>query len=268
MSNQLRKLRELAKTEPKKAIKIAMDSFGIRPQTMPSEEAKLILAKGKTIDFADGIVATEWGSGKTIALFHGWGAQRGRLTGFVEPLLSAGYRLVAVDARAHGDSAGDKTNAVDYAEMVLAVSKEIGDLEAVIAHSMGAGAAVYALRLGMQVDKLVLLAGAYNWEYQIKIFAKMMGFSPELQDDFYSYARNMINQDDAWGNVAPFASSFKQEALIFHDKEDKTVPYQDSLELAQNWQNSKLISLQGLGHSDLVTDKGVIKKSVDFICDK
>jgi len=152
--------------------------------------------------------------------------------------------------------------------MIVKLSREIGKLEAVIAHSMGAGAAVYALRLGMQVEKLVLLAGAYNWEYQIKLFAKMIGFSPELQEDFYNYARTMINQDDAWGNVAPFARDFKQQALIFHDPEDKTVPYQDSLELAQNWPNSKLVTLQGLGHSDLLSDEKVIKQAVDFIVAK
>ena len=265
MSNQLRKLRELMKSDPDKVISVAMDGFGVPPQTVANEAAQVILNKGKDISFADGIVATEWGRGKTVVLFHGWGAQRGRLTGFVEPLVDAGYRVVAVDARAHGDSAGDKTNAVDYSKMVLAVSKEISDLEAIIAHSMGAGASVYALKLGMQVDKLVLLAGAYNWEYQIKIYAKMMGFNQDLQESFYQYARNMINDSDDWGNVANFATDFKQAALIFHDPEDKTVPYQDSLELARNWPNSKLVTLQGLGHSDLVTDPGVIKQAVEFI---
>lgn len=265
MSNQMRKLRELAKTNPEKAIEIGLEMFGIPPQTVPSPEAKAILEQGKTINFDGGIVATEWGSGKTIALFHGWGAQRGRLTEFVKPLQIAGYRIIAVDARAHGDSAGDKTNAVDYSHMVLELSKKMGDLEAIIAHSMGAGAAVYALELGMQVDKLVLLAGAYNWEYQIKVFAKMMGFSLDMQDKFYEHSKTLIDNTTDWGNVARFAANFKQSALIFHDSEDKTVPYQDSLELAQNWQNSEFVTLQGLGHSDLVTDKDVIAKSVDFI---
>src|SRR5688500_1270370 len=44
------------------------------------------------------LAVTTWGSsGQTILLMHGWGGSRAQMTGFVDPLLSSGYRVVAYD---------------------------------------------------------------------------------------------------------------------------------------------------------------------------
>jgi len=44
------------------------------------------------------LAVTAWGSsGPTVLLMHGWGGARAQMTGFVDPLLFAGYRVVAYD---------------------------------------------------------------------------------------------------------------------------------------------------------------------------
>ena len=62
---------------------------------------------------ADGELAvTTWGeSGSAVLLMHGWGGARAQMTGFVNPLLSAGFRVIAYDQPAHGESAGTRTTA-------------------------------------------------------------------------------------------------------------------------------------------------------------
>ena len=41
------------------------------------------------------LAVTTWGDGgPTVLLMHGWGGARAQMTGFVDPLLSAGYRVV------------------------------------------------------------------------------------------------------------------------------------------------------------------------------
>ena len=265
MQEQLKKLQELSETKPEMAVKIALDYFARPPKTNASKEARKVLAKGKDVKFKSGIAATEWGTGKTIALFHGWGAQRGRLYSFVEPLLQKGFRVIAVDARAHGDSVGEKTNAVDYSEMILELVPELGDVYAAIGHSMGAGALVYAIYKGFYLQRAVLLAGAYNWEYQIKFFAKSIGFSDELQDAFFNHIRSLRKEIVDISNVAPLAKDFEQKALIFHSQEDERVPFVDSELLAKYWKGSEFVVLDGLGHSNLLEDKAVVAKTVDFL---
>jgi hypothetical protein len=44
------------------------------------------------------------GDAPIVYLLHGWGGYRGQFSAFVEPLTSAGFRVVAIDALGHGDS--------------------------------------------------------------------------------------------------------------------------------------------------------------------
>ena len=68
-----------------------------------------ILERGNNIRirFEGGELAvTTWGDGPAVLLMHGWGGARAQMTGFVDPLLAAGYRVVAYDQPAHGESNG------------------------------------------------------------------------------------------------------------------------------------------------------------------
>src|SRR5512143_2769531 len=69
------------------------------------------------LPFADGELAvTRWGeSGPAVLLMHGWGGSRAQMTGFVAPLLAAGFRVVAYDQPAHGESDGPMTNLLEIA---------------------------------------------------------------------------------------------------------------------------------------------------------
>ena len=50
------------------------------------------------------LAVTTWGEdGPAVLLMHGWGGARAQMTGFVIPLLDAGYRVVAFDQPAHGE---------------------------------------------------------------------------------------------------------------------------------------------------------------------
>lgn len=50
------------------------------------------------------LVTEAWGSGDPVYLLHGWGGWRGQLGAFVDPLVAAGRRVVALDTPSHGES--------------------------------------------------------------------------------------------------------------------------------------------------------------------
>jgi pimeloyl-ACP methyl ester carboxylesterase len=76
---------------------------------------------------------------------HGWGGARAQMTGFVEPLLSAGYRVVAYDQPAHGESTGTATNILEITPTMDLVMQKEGPFESIIAHSFGTLITSYAL---------------------------------------------------------------------------------------------------------------------------
>ena len=88
------------------------------------------------------------GSGATDQRRCCWftvGPGRGlQLGAFVEPLVEAGYRVVAYDGPAHGESPGRRTNIFKLTEGLMAVADAVGPLSGVIAHSLGTTAVLLA----------------------------------------------------------------------------------------------------------------------------
>jgi hypothetical protein len=62
-------------------------------------------------------------------------------------------------------------------------------------------------------------------------------------------------------NPAHLLTEIHSEILIVHDKHDPTIPYTDSRELSNEFQNIALHTTEGLGHKRILTDESV----VDFI---
>src|SRR5262245_1072062 len=89
----------------------------------------------------------EWGdAGSVVLLLHGF-LEHAHAWDWVAPqLVAAGYRVLALDWRGHGDSewigAGGYYHFPDYAADVAGVVRAIGGPVALVGHSMGAGGAV------------------------------------------------------------------------------------------------------------------------------
>jgi alpha-beta hydrolase superfamily lysophospholipase len=104
---------------------------------------------------ADGISLAGWIASPeeprgTVALFHGMRQSRGQMLGRIEFLLRAGYRCVAFDHRAHGQSGGRRTSfgwheAHDVAAVARFVAERWPDQpRAALGVSMGAAALCFA----------------------------------------------------------------------------------------------------------------------------
>ena len=128
-----------------------------------------------SVERGDGLVLAgeAAGDGLPILLAHGLTATRRNVVQGSRHLLGRGRRLVAYDARGHGDSSPARDpGAYDYADLA-------GDLEAVLdsqsidraavaGSSMGAATAVrFALDHPERVDALVLITPAYRGAGQL-----------------------------------------------------------------------------------------------------
>lgn len=100
-------------------------------------------APGVTIDYFAA------GEGRPVALVHGITESRRTWDPLVAPLIAAGYRVIAVDLRGHGDSSriGPYDLATMAGDLGAVLSSEGADDALVVGHSLG-GAVVSAYAAG------------------------------------------------------------------------------------------------------------------------
>ncbi len=83
-----------------------------------------------------GLAAIDVGEGPLVVLLHGVGLRAEAWGGQIEPLVSAGYRVVCPDMLGHGETEFSEPNGLDsYADPVVAALREPAVL---VGHSMGA----------------------------------------------------------------------------------------------------------------------------------
>ncbi|HEV2755162.1 MAG TPA: alpha/beta fold hydrolase [Actinomycetota bacterium] len=206
------------------------------------------------------------GSGPTVLLVHGWGERAASLGAFVAPLVAAGYRVVGMDVPAHGGSSGSRTDGFEVAEAIRGVCDEIGDVRGVVAHSMGAMTATYAVSQGLALDALVLLAPSVRLDSALETFAGMFKLPPAATIGL----RRTIDRRygaDVWARFSGPALAGKVDlpALIVHDRDDPQVALADAVELAAEWTGARLVTTEGLGHGRILRDPRVVEEVVSFL---
>ncbi len=232
-----------------------------------SEQALLEQATSCSIPFGSiNINAFRWGTGSTILLVHGWGGYGLQLGAFVTPLLNAGYQVLAFDAPAHGSTAGEQTSGLEMAQAIATVAQHQGSIEGIIAHSLGAASTTLALSTGMKARKVVYLGAICRLSNNATIFAKRARLSPETEVAFRRLFEVQFGPD-IWQRFAVdrTAKNLSIPALLFHDRSDREVPFEESNAIAQAWPEARLIETSGLGHKRILRNEFVIQQTVDFM---
>lgn len=231
-----------------------------------------VLERGNNyrLAYAGGELAvTTWGeSGPAVLLMHGWGGARAQMTGFVEPLLSAGYRVVAYDQPAHGESDGAMTNLLEIAPTMDVVEKREGKFDAIIAHSFGTLITSYALvKQNFPPPSKLVYFGAFN---QLLESLPRFQVLANLPDEIIDGLRNMIYENFGRGVLDAIVNETLVQqinipALMFHDKSDNVTPVEDSRAIAQVWKTAEFIETDGLGHRGALQSKEIHEQVVKFL---
>lgn len=231
-----------------------------------------ILARGNhdRVPFEGGELAvTTWdNSGPNILLMHGWGGSRAQMTGFVDPLLSAGYRVVAYDQPAHGDSDGKLTNLLKIAPTMNLIARQAGEFDAIIAHSFGTLITSYAIvHLNLPLPSRLVYFGAFNRLMDsFPRFQVMAGLPDEIMDGFRNRLYEDFGQDVLEAIVhEKLVPQVHIPALMFHDVADNVTPVEDSRAIAKAWKRARYIETEGLGHRGALQSKDIHEQVIKFL---
>jgi pimeloyl-ACP methyl ester carboxylesterase len=209
------------------------------------------------------------GEGPTILLVHGWGERAATLGALVHPLVARGYRVVGVDLPAHGDSPGRRTNMLEEAAALIEIEEQLGDIYAVVAHSMGSAVTTIAIDEGLAPRHVVAIGPAVRLEHALHTFAELWRIPPKALDGLRRRIERRFGAT-VWEDLAAdhLVQRFELPALIIHDAEDDQVAFSDGERLASRWPGARFVATEGLGHVKVLGNDGVIDEIARFLARK
>jgi pimeloyl-ACP methyl ester carboxylesterase len=255
----------LGRLSPALAGRLAAALFA-RPRrhARPAREHELI-ARGDPLPLPDGLRATAWGAGPAVLLVHGWEGRGAQLGALVDPLVAAGYRVVALDGPAHGDSAGRSTTDPEFAAALEHVRDSIGPLAAIVGHSFGGFTSLLAVSRGLGADRLVIIASPSSVPDVLDDFVRLIRLPRRALPSMVRALESRVQAPMASFAIEAFASEVTIPVLIVHDTEDHEVPYANGTRLAALLPGARLVTTNGLGHRRILFAPGVVAAVVEFI---
>jgi pimeloyl-ACP methyl ester carboxylesterase len=264
-------LNGLAAISPYLAGHIAFDLFGKpRPRKPKPEELQFLATADLHYEMINGrkVALYHWGfRGPVVLLVHGWESHAGRWRKLASPLVQAGFQVLAPDAPAHGRTDGRRFTMVHYAGILQSLMKRFGPMHAVVAHSVGGAASIWAMgnmEPSLRPQKAVILAAFSELELVINNARQLFGASPKLSQAFDRYVENRFGHPPSYFSPAKASTQLGDVAgLLIHDRNDKVTPFDESLALERHWPGVQLIATEGLGHG--LTAPAVWEMILDFV---
>jgi len=258
-----------ARLAPGLAARIGVRLFSMPPHFSVKPELAALLNEATrsqlTVRGLPAVVHHFPGTGPRVLLLHGWGGHSVQMAGFIPALRQAGAEIVAIDAPGHGAARGRLSTMFHFADAVALAAEQFGRVDAAIAHSLGSTALAWAMRSGLTVPRVVLMAPMPAPIATLPRFCRFIGAPPRLSRRMISVleARYQVQANEAslYAMLPRLASQF----LLVHDSDDTQVgPHE--VDRLQRLVPERMLSYatRGLGHARILNDPAVIKAAVAF----
>ncbi len=205
------------------------------------------------------------GKGPKIVLVHGWSSRATNFYEIIEKLTLSDYDVYAFDAVAHGESKGIITNIPELIKTLEELIQEWGPVEAILGHSGGGFASAYVVAQNPQIKKLILISPFNKVTDVFKKYFEMIQLGEKARLLMIGYFNNLTGKkvQELSGELS--AQAIRAKTLVIHDRNDKEVQVEDSIDIAKNLKNGQLILTEGLGHRRILRDEMVINELVNFL---
>jgi pimeloyl-ACP methyl ester carboxylesterase len=255
----------LGAAAPRLAGRMALRMFRTPQRHHRPGWEKQIAERGQTLHVGANLAAHAWGSGPIVLLVHGWEGRGTQLGMFVEPLVERGFRVIAVDNPAHGESSGTRTDLIECTEALRRVARDLGPLAGVIGHSLGGAVTTLALERGLDAKAVVLISMPSSVRDVIARFARVAGLNERSARAFRELMEEQTGVTLQDVEIFERVAGLRVPALIVHDRGDHEVPFHHAERLAARWPGAQLTVTNDLGHRRILKDADVIRRAVAFV---
>lgn len=263
----------LGRIFPKKAGAIAYKLFTTPRVRARHNSSDSIIESARVFEFLYAkrmLKVYEWGSGdKVVLLVHGWESRGTAMRTFVPNLLAQGYRVVAFDGPAHGNSGGKRTNLPNFAGAIKAVINHIGGVDSIITHSFGGPSTMYALSAidnSLKVRNMVMIAGPSQMSMVWQNTVNILNVPPKAAAHFRFILERKVNMTMEQIDSPLFKNKMKvDKMLVVHDQTDKIIPFSQAEANYADIEMADLLEVNGFGHYRLMKNPDLINYVTDFI---
>ena len=218
-----------------------------------TQEIRLSGQNGKTL-FAWLVLPDTPGPHPAVLVMHGWGANASMMLQIAPPLRAAGYAVLFVDARCHGQSDDERfTSMPRFAEDIgagMAYLRSRPEIDprniALLGHSVGAGAVLlYAARHDDIRAVISLSAFAHPREVMQAWMAQHHIPFPVIGRYILRHVERVIGA--RFDDIAPIQSITKVTCplLLVHGRDDTSVAFNDALRLQAAQPDAQLLAVSG-----------------------
>ncbi|PTM40720.1 alpha/beta fold hydrolase [Bosea sp. 124] len=207
----------------------------------------------------------------TVILLHGWTGEAAFMSAFVAPLLRAGFRVVAFDLPAHGQSTGAELNLPIGVASLAAVARAFAPVHAIVAHSFGGSIALAALagtvpaQPRVTAKRLAMISPPSSMAQVTRQFGTTIGLGRRGQAALAARIHSVAGVPVAAFEGVDQLARFGGPTLLVHCRDDKEVPFADAEALAEAGPFIRLESMQGLGHRRILQSRRVTAIVADFV---
>jgi pimeloyl-ACP methyl ester carboxylesterase len=237
------------------------------PFKRPAREKPIVEKAKKTIGHVQKKPFTlyEWGEGeKQVLVLHGWSGRATQFYMLVEALVQQGYKVIGVDAPAHGEHQEKNSNMLEFVEAVKVAHERFGDFHMLVGHSLGGMALFNAIDRYKLSQRIVILGTPASVPYVVKDFCDKIGGGAKMVDGICQKIEHDFNTDIVKISTDYLASKNNPYGWVFHDENDLDVGIENGELIAENWPNGRFHKTENLGHRRILSDAVVIDKIVGF----
>jgi pimeloyl-ACP methyl ester carboxylesterase len=202
-----------------------------------------------------------------VLLLHGWGSHAARFGSFVEPMLAAGWRVIAIDAPAHGESTGRRSDLGQFRGALGAALEELAPVQAIVAHSLGAAAAVWLLAEAPHRDvrSLVVVGMPRDVGYMMESFMLVLDLRADVRAQLRRQFVARFGTTPESFSAHALAARLLLPTMVVHDEDDDVAPLEHARLFATGLGDGRLSITRGLNHSGPLRDATTIANIVAFI---
>lgn len=210
----------------------------------------------------------------SVILLHGWTGEATFMSAFVAPLQRAGFRVVAFDLPAHGQSTGAELNLPIGVASLAAVARAFAPVHAIVAHSFGGSIALAALagtipaQPRISAERLALIAPPPSMAEVTRWFGTTIGLGRSGQRALEARIHNVAGVPITAFEGVDQLARFDKPTLLLHCRDDREVPFAHAEELASAGPFVRLEALQGLGHRRILQSRHVAAAVADFVAER
>ena len=264
-----------SRISPRLAARLALELFVLPPRRPMDAVDVPVVARATRPELRLGrqrVHALEWrppgarDDSPAVLLLHGWGSHAARFGGFVDPLLARDFRVIGIDAPAHGESAGRRSDLGQFRAALAAALARFAPVECIVAHSLGACAAVWQMADAPHPDvrSLVVIGMPRDVGYVMESFELVIGLRPDVRHELRRAFTARFGAAPESFSARALADRLHVPTLVVHDEDDDVAPLEHAREFAQALGHGRMRASRGLNHSGPLRDPASIAEIVRF----